>query len=160
MTKKLTRRPDKDPHRTGWFVFHGDVRVGHIGIRAGVPVDVDQWGWMCGFYPGCDPGETSDGTAETFEQARADFEEAWARLAPTKTEVHFELWRRQRDATAWKYRMWDEKCRMPTQRTDGRSQCFCGAEITTKTTDKHIHEAHRGIGDESSPKNWDRLARD
>ena len=29
-----------------------DVRVGTIGQRAGVPVDVDQWQWSCGFYPG------------------------------------------------------------------------------------------------------------
>jgi hypothetical protein len=40
MEKKLTRRPDNDPHRKGWLVYYGDVRVGHIGIRAGVPNDV------------------------------------------------------------------------------------------------------------------------
>jgi hypothetical protein len=134
----LTRRPDNDPHRQGWFVYYGDVRVGHIGIRAGVPVDVDQW-----VYPGCDPGESFNGTGETFEQARAEFEEAWGRLLPKKTEAHFEMWRRQRDHTAWKYRMFDQKCQMPTQRTDGRSRCFC----TTGSIERHIQEKHRGIGD-------------
>jgi hypothetical protein len=142
----LTRRRHSDAHREGWSIFWGDVRVGHIGIRAGVPVDVEQWGWSCGFYPGCDPGQFSDGVAETFEEARADFEEAWSRLLPTRNELHFELWRRNRDATAWKYRMHDERLPMPTQRTNGRSKCFCGAEITTGSMDKHIHEAHRGMG--------------
>ena len=54
---QLTRRRDKDRDREGWFVYFGDVRVGHIGLRAGVPTDAPQWGWMraCGFYPGCDP---------------------------------------------------------------------------------------------------------
>jgi hypothetical protein len=32
-----------------WHVYYGDVRVGSIGERAGVPVDVDKWQWRCGF---------------------------------------------------------------------------------------------------------------
>ena len=28
--------------------------------------------------------------------------------------------------------MWDQDIEMPTQRTDGRSRCFCGAEVTTE----------------------------
>jgi hypothetical protein len=143
----LTRRPDKDPHRKGWYVFFGDIRVGHIGERAGVPHDVDKWGWHCGFGPGCDTREMTSGTGKDLEEARVGFEAAWARLAPTKTEAHFELWRYQRDFTAWKYRMWDEKCQMPTQRSDGRSKCFCGAEITIASIPQHVREAHRGIGD-------------
>jgi hypothetical protein len=47
----LTRRRSKDAHAESWQIFYGDVQVGTIGIRAGVPVDVDQWGWSCGFYP-------------------------------------------------------------------------------------------------------------
>jgi hypothetical protein len=34
---ELTRRPAKGPDR-GWVVYFGDVRIGHIGIRTGVPV--------------------------------------------------------------------------------------------------------------------------
>jgi integrase len=46
----LTRR--RSPDRPDcWKVYYGDVRVGTIAVRAGVPVDVDQWGWQCGFYP-------------------------------------------------------------------------------------------------------------
>jgi hypothetical protein len=79
---ELTRRPAKRPDR-GWVVYFGDVCVGHIGLRAGVPVSEPQWGWTCGFYPGCDPGKQTNGTADTFEKARAEFEEAWNRLRQT-----------------------------------------------------------------------------
>lgn len=68
---ELTRRRHNDPQRQGWDVYYGDVRVGHIGERAGVPKIVDQWGWTCGFYPGCDPGEQQHGIGATFEDARA-----------------------------------------------------------------------------------------
>jgi len=37
----LTRRRSKDSHAESWRVY-GDVQVCTIGIRAGVPVDVDQ----------------------------------------------------------------------------------------------------------------------
>jgi hypothetical protein len=80
---ELTRRPAKGPDR-GWVVYFGDVRVGHIGLRAGVPVSEPQWCWTCGFYPGCDPGQQTNGTADTFEKARAEFEEAWNRLRQNK----------------------------------------------------------------------------
>jgi hypothetical protein len=73
-----------------------------------VPVDVEQWGWSCGFHPGCDPGEQTHGIGKTFEEARAGFDEAWKQLAPKKTEAHFEMWRRSRDFHAWKERMWEE----------------------------------------------------
>ncbi len=73
----LTRRRSKGRHAESWQIFYGDVQVGTIGIRAGVPVDVDQWCWSCGFYPGSEPGEYLSGTAPTFDQARADFGKAW-----------------------------------------------------------------------------------
>ena len=59
--------------------------------------DAPQWGWTCGFYPGCDPGQQENGTAETFEESRSAFELAWNKLAATRTEAHYELWRRNRD---------------------------------------------------------------
>jgi hypothetical protein len=117
----LTRRPDKDTHREGWNVYFGDVRVGHIGIQAGVPNDCPQWGWSCGFSPGCDPGQHYNGTADTFEEARAEFEEAWARLRPTRNEVHFEIWRRNRDWTAGNTACSTQSCRCRRRpRTIGR----------------------------------------
>jgi hypothetical protein len=61
----LTRRRSRDAHQEVWHVFYGDVRVGSIGERAGVPIDVDQWGWTCGFYPGVHPGDHQYGSAAT-----------------------------------------------------------------------------------------------
>jgi len=31
-----------DAHSEGWQIFYGDLQVGKIGIRAGVPVGVDN----------------------------------------------------------------------------------------------------------------------
>lgn len=33
---------------------------------------------------------------------------------------------------------------MPTQNDDGRSRCFCGAEIATAGVPDHVREAHMG----------------
>jgi hypothetical protein len=38
--------------------------------------------------------------------------------------------------------MWDVGCRLPTQTADGRSRCFCGAEIDVTDTSGHIYTAH------------------
>jgi hypothetical protein len=48
--------------------------------------------WTCGFYPGCDPGQQTSRTGETFKEARAGFEKAWQKSAGTRTEAHYELW--------------------------------------------------------------------
>ncbi|SHH20073.1 hypothetical protein [Bradyrhizobium erythrophlei] len=137
----LTRR--RYPERQDcWHVYYGDVHVGTIAIRAGVPVDVDRWGWDCGFYPPSHHGRHVDGTAETFEQARADFEAAWREYLPKCSEADFEEYRRERARTAWKYRMWGKGCRMPTQSTDGRSRCFCGEPIDIAGVDQHVYAAH------------------
>ena len=65
---ELTRR--RYPERQDcWHVYYGDVRVGTIARRVGQPHDEDPWEWLCGFYPGSDPGEQTGGTAATFEQA-------------------------------------------------------------------------------------------
>lgn len=144
MTALIRRRSD-NPHQETWNVYFGDVRIGSIGIRAGVPTSADQWGWSLGFYPGTEPGTHSHGSAASFEQARADFEAAWQRLVPTLSEDNFERCRRSRDFHAWKYRMWDCGCRMPTQNEDGWSACFCGERIPV-ACNEHIHTVHRGIG--------------
>ena len=43
---ELTRKLSND-RVDCWHVYFGDVHVGTIARRAGVPVDVDQWGWAC-----------------------------------------------------------------------------------------------------------------
>jgi len=92
----LTRRRNADAPEECWHVVYGDVHVGKIAIRAGIPHDEDPWGWSCGFYPGCKPGEHTNGSAETFEQARADFEQAWRVILSKRTEADFQAWRDQR----------------------------------------------------------------
>jgi hypothetical protein len=140
----LTRR--RYPERPDcWHVYYGDVHVGTIAIRSGCPIDVDQWSWSCGFYPGLEPGEHQDGTAADFDHARADFETAWLRILQALTEADFQAWRDERDSAAWKYAMWDAGMRMPTQMPDGRSQCFCGAQIDIRGMEDHVRTAHRSM---------------
>ena len=108
----LTRR--RYPERPDcWHVYYGDVRVGTIARRVGNPFDTDPWEWDCGFYPGSHPGEHQSDTAATFDQARADFERAWAAFLPNRTEADFQAWRDQQAWTAEKYRRFDRGERMP-----------------------------------------------
>ncbi|RZM94767.1 hypothetical protein CWO91_39140 [Bradyrhizobium genosp. SA-3] len=140
----LTRRRSKDdPHPETWLIYFGDVRIGVIGRRAGVPNSAPQWGWSCGFYPGTAPGEHRSGIAETFERARSGFQAAWQDLAPKRTEADFEAWRRQRDWTAWNDRMHELAMPLPSQRPEGIARCFCGEVVTSRTIDSHILAAHR-----------------
>jgi hypothetical protein len=96
-----------------WHIYFGDVHVGTIAIRSGIPPDEDPWGWSCGFYPGSHPGECTNGSAATFDQARADFEAAWKVFFAKRSEADFQAWRDQRDWTAVKYRRFDRGERMP-----------------------------------------------
>jgi hypothetical protein len=138
----LTRRRSTDTHRETWHVYYGDLRVGTIGERAGVPVDVDQWGWSCGFYPGLEPGQHQDGSAETFELARTAFEDAWERLMPKIPDGAFEQYQRSRAFHRWKECMWKQGMPLPTQMASGRSQCYCGAKIDCQTVGPHITAEH------------------
>jgi hypothetical protein len=110
---ELTRRRSLDAPDECWYVYYGDVRVGMIAIRTGMPPGEDPWGWACGFYPGCHPRKCLDGTAATFDQARADFAAAWRVFQSKRTESDFQAWRDQRDWTAEKYRRFDRGERMP-----------------------------------------------
>jgi hypothetical protein len=133
----LSRR--RSPHRAHcWHVYYEDVCVGWIGLRAGVPVDVDQWGWNCGFYPVSHRGQSADGTAPSFKAARSNFAAAWRALLPTLTEADFTEYRRQRARTAWMYAMWDTGHKLPIQRLDLRSRCLCGEAIDSRSTEQHI----------------------
>jgi len=138
----LTRRREKDRHQESWHIFFDDIRVGWIGERAGVPVEKDQWGWHCGFSPAVDRGLRADGTAATFEQARADFAQAWAVYLPRCTDADFEGYRHQEAWTRWKYEMQATGCKLPTQMPELRSRCYCGAAIDSATMDRHIFTAH------------------
>jgi hypothetical protein len=61
-----------------------------------VPVDVDQWGWSCGFYPGLEPRQHRSGSSASFEAARAGFEAAWRVLEADLPVGAFDEYRRDR----------------------------------------------------------------
>lgn len=122
-----------------WQVYYGDVRVGFIGKRSGVPVDADQWGWSAGIKS----GELETGTAETFEAARRGFQEAWERLRPTVTPKMLDEWRRYTAFHAWMQKMKSSGLRLPTQNETGRARCFCGMELTTAEMEDHAFVVHR-----------------
>ena len=137
----LTRR--RFPERPDcWHVYYGDIHVGEIAGRPGVPVHVDQWGWQCGFYPLDHRGRSFGGTAAAFDLARVSFEAAWKAYLPLCTEADFAEHRRQRAWTDWKYAMHDAGLPLPTQMSKGRARCFCGAVIDISGVDPHIWEAH------------------
>ena len=109
----LTRRRSTDAREDCWHIYYGDVRVGTIARRVGNPFDTDPWEWTCGFYPGSHPRECTSDTSETFEQARTDFEAAWAVFLSKRTPADFQAWREQQAWTAEKYRRFDRGERMP-----------------------------------------------
>ena len=109
----LTRRRSTDAREECWHIYFGDVRVGTIARRVGNPFDTDPWEWACGFYPGSHPAEHQDGTAASFEEARADFEQAWTLFLSRRTDADFQAWRDQQAWTAEKYRRFDRGERMP-----------------------------------------------
>jgi hypothetical protein len=142
---QLTRRRSAE-RPDCWHIYYGDVQAGTIAMRAGNPHDTEPWEWICGFYPGSHADEIQSGASETFEEARAEFASAWEVFLSNRTEADFEAWRYQRDATAWKYAMWAAHLKLPTQLPNGRSKCFCGADLTIGNVTDHIRTAHGLMG--------------
>ena len=124
-------------------VYYGDVRVGLIGERAGVPVDRDQWQWSCGFYPGLHPGQHRYGIAATFEAARIGFEADWKALLPEIPEGAFEEWRHQRDFTEEKYAAWARGEKLPSEVFSSMMRCVCGVRFDNwKPAESYDHRGH------------------
>jgi len=89
------------------------VDLGTIARRVGQPHDQDAWQWLCGFYPGSNPGDQTVGTAPTIDQARADFEVAWRTFSARRTPADYQAWRNQREWMARKYDRWERGERLP-----------------------------------------------
>lgn len=146
--RALTRRRLNSEHHESWGIFDGDVQVGRISEINGTEGRM-LWQWSCGFYPGCDkPTQQSAGNKDTFEEAKAAFQQAWEKLQPQITPAMRTEWLEHHAFTSWKYAMRDAGCRMPTENTDGRSRCFCGTEITTAGVSEHIRGSHMGTNGE------------
>jgi hypothetical protein len=86
----LTRRRNQDRNRESWRILYGDIEVGWIGQRSGVPKDAEQWGWHCGFFPLSQRGVRAHGVAPSFEKARNAFEAAWADILPRCSNTDFD----------------------------------------------------------------------
>ena len=122
---ELTRR--RYPERPDcWHVYYGDVHVGVIAKRVGIPIGEKPWVWKCGFYPGSRPRECIGGTADTFDRARADFDEAWAVFLAKHTEADFQEWRDARDWNERKRAMWARGEKLPSQKPNSMLRCPCG----------------------------------
>ena len=122
----LTRRRSPDAPDECWHVYFGDVRVGTIAIRTGIPPHEDPWGWACGFYPGSHPGNVPTAQLPVSTRPGFDFEDAWRVFLSKRTEADFETWRAQRDWTTRKYAMWRAGERMPSQKPSSLMTCRCG----------------------------------
>jgi hypothetical protein len=138
----LTRR--RYPERTDCgHVYYGDVHVGTIAARWGIPPGEDPWGWSCGFYPGTQPHQDSAGTAATLDLARIDFETVWQALLPTLTDADFERWRDARDLTERKYAMWERGEKLLSQIPTTLMTCPCGIRFDSHDPEaSYIHRVH------------------
>jgi hypothetical protein len=126
----LTRRRDPD-RQNCWRVFYGDVCVGTIGRRAGVPIDVDQWEWGCGFYPGTEPGEGSGGTGRRLKTLAPALKRPGA---PSRRRGQKPTSRRGATSATGRHGSMRCKAAASTQLASGCAKCFCGIEIITKAS--------------------------
>jgi hypothetical protein len=85
----LTRRRDTDRQECR-RIYCGDVHVGTIAVRSGIPHDQRRGARRCGFYPGSEPGECKSGTVATFDDARSNFESAWQVFSAKRTEADYQ----------------------------------------------------------------------
>jgi hypothetical protein len=81
----------------------------------------------------------TNGSAETFEQARAEFEAAWKLFLANRTKADFQAWRDQRDWTARKYALWDPGKRLPPNEWEPGKPC----NIFMKCRCGEIFNSHR-----------------
>lgn len=89
-----------------WGVFHAGVRVGTI-TRRQLATSKTDWLWSIGFYPPLHTSRWIQGTAATFDDARAAFAEAWPGFRATITEDELQAWRDEEAWTEEKYRRFD-----------------------------------------------------
>ena len=133
----LTRRLQPDQHRVCWDILYDDIYVDSIVARAGVPKDVEQWGWYCGFYPVSHRGVRAEGIAASFDEAHAAFEAAWR--APAQcSEDDFAEHRYHRAFIKWRYRMWSEGRKVPSQTGQRHDEVLLRRMIADKTSSDHL----------------------
>jgi hypothetical protein len=138
-----TRRRSDNPHHVTWHVYYGDIHIGTIGERVGVPVDVDQWQRSCGFYPGLHPGQHRYGIGATFKEARDGFEADWKALLPEIPEGAFDEYRRVRDYKAEIRAIHARGEKLPSEIFSSMMRCVCGVQFDSwKPEESYDHRAH------------------
>ncbi|WP_041956748.1 hypothetical protein [Bradyrhizobium japonicum] len=139
----LTRRRSENSHEETWQIYFTDVRVGTIGMRAGVPIHADQWGWSIGFYPGMEPGAGRMGIAASLEAAREAFDAAWTELLPSIPDSAFAEWRHDRE---WRAAMAAKRARGEKLDSEIRNtlmRCVCGTTFDSwKPAESYPHREH------------------
>jgi hypothetical protein len=135
----LTHRRDPEMREETWRIYYGDLHVGTIGKGSGNPPG-DQCSWHRGFYPGSDPGDAN-------QRHRDQFRSGSGGVRGRVVGVHLEAHRSRFSGISAapcidRVEVCDVGCKLPTQTTDGRARCFCGAEIGI-ADDAHIYAAHR-----------------
>jgi hypothetical protein len=124
----LTRRLVDEEHQT-WAIMFDDIRVGTISTRTGAPLHEPKWRWICGFYPGLEPGQHQDGVAGSFDEARAEFQKAWdyvQSIMPADACARYREWRvadqerQQRIKDGWTPPPWE-----------GWMTCACGVRFNS-----------------------------
>jgi hypothetical protein len=73
---QLTRRRSTETREECWHIYYGDVRVGTIALRSAQPARHRSMAMGLRLLSELPSGRTSDRTTASFEEARADFEEA------------------------------------------------------------------------------------
>jgi hypothetical protein len=82
-------------------------------------------------------------SARTYPRLGADVRPGARRFRGSVEGVPIEPFREWREEQAFTAcRMWDTEHRLPTQSTDGRSTCFCGAGLMIASVTDHIRSAH------------------
>lgn len=152
---ELSRRRSPDDRHDCWHIFYDGVHVGTIAPRIGIAPDQPPWGWQCGFYPGCHPGEHSNGSADSFDQARERFEAAWRVCLANRTPADFQEWREQQAWTERKYAMWARGERMPTQTPSSRMTCPCGEGFDSHRLEDNLAHVPHNTASELMKRNND-----
>ena len=99
-----------------------------------------------------------NGSAATFEQARADFEAAWKVFLSNRTEADFQEWRDQRDWTARKYATWERGEKLPSQIPPSMMMCPCGERFDSHDPEgSYVHRGHIYERDRNEIRRRERL---
>jgi hypothetical protein len=89
------------------------------------------------------PGQHHGGSAETFDLARAAFEEAWQKLLPKIPEGAFEEYHRDRAGRAQIASARERGEKLPSELPSSFMRCVCGAKFDSNRPDESLpHRRH------------------